>query len=352
MITFAYESHLTPREEAILTDLLRFRVMTTDMIEKRHFERKGNYVNVLLSKLRKDGYIRSKTLRRSRIGKKGISYHQLTETGRECLIRHDVSVEGQSKHLYLSEHQIPNLLLANEALLEYDTMGWQVYDSRYVKAKYRLDYRDNIQGLIVSPQGEEYGLYTLETNVTDNVIGRIQSEITKNQGIKNYIILAKGDKSYKSFLEYGYQEEKEKLKSRLLTTGKLIIEPFTVNFMKKKAIPNEIDWIKGICRYYNYKIKSIELKNYKKRQSFPIIVEYKGKEYYLVDLTDSDLNKYNDIEVYINSKSSRNWEKRDVLAVTLSISTKPNQVITNLHGVTNQIMTIMDLQSICSWGIE
>lgn len=131
---FAYESHLTDKELAIMTDLLKYRVLTTKQIRDRHFDGKGRYVENVLLKLRKDEFIRSSTLKRSRKGKKGYSVHQLTETGKECLQRHDLSVEGQSSwNIYVNEHNIPNILLTNETLFEYEDMGWSVLDSREVK---------------------------------------------------------------------------------------------------------------------------------------------------------------------------------------------------------------------------
>lgn len=329
MDLFAYETHLSEKEKAILMDLLKYRVMTTEMIEKRYFPKKSNYINVLLHRMRKNGFIKSSILKKSRKGRKGYAYHMITETGKECLIRHDLSVEGLGKTIYVHEYQVANLLLANEALLEYESMGWQVWDSRKVKTTYNLDYRSNIQGLLISPKGKEYGLYTLETRVTENVVGKIQQEISRNkEQIKNYMILAKGADSYKLFIEYGIKENEQNNKKALTTLGELIIEPFNINFVKRKTFRDEKEWIYRVCKKLNIKIKSMEMKE--TRQSFPVIVEYAGEEMYLVDVTDSDLNKYRDIQLYNKSISNRSWEKgRRLLVITLGIDTVANLMLDN-----------------------
>lgn len=327
MDLFAYEKHLTRREQAILSDLLKYRVMTTDMLDRKHFDRKSNYVNVVLHNLRKTGYIKSSILSKSRKGRKGYAYHMITETGKECLARHDLSVEGTDRNIYLHEYQIPNLLLANEVLIEYEMMGWQVWDSRKVKSEYRMDYRSNIHGLLISPSGKRYGLYALETRVTQNVVGRIQQEIIKYQNqIKNYMVLAKGADSFNLFVEMGFREDAKEGKRPLVTIGDLIIESFYINFMKRRNFENETDWLYRLCEQLEIKLISIEPRE--SRQSFPVIVEYKGEEMYLVDVTDSDLNKYQSIKAYNQAIASKNWDKnRKVLAVSLGIDTVPNLML-------------------------
>ncbi|MBB6447867.1 hypothetical protein [Bacillus benzoevorans] len=349
---FAYDKHLTDKELAILEDLCTFRALTTEMIQHRHFEKKGNYVNVLLSQLRKEGYIRSSILSKSRKGRKGFAYHQISETGKECLIRHGVSVEGQWKNIYLSDYQIPNLLLANEVLLEYESLGWQVWDSRQTKSAYGLDYRNNIQGMLFSPNGERYGLYALETRITENVVGRIQSEIRKHTQIENWIVLAKGMDSYNLFIEYGFENDNEEKRhlpqqKRLLTIGKLVIEPFKINFEKRKAFSTEEQWIQRLCAYYGFKIKTTDIEE-NRRQSFPIIIEHQGEEMYFVDLTDADLNKYNDVIIYNESLSSRQWERRKVVVVTLQIENKANLKLDELQIVDHLLLDTEEFKQLCT----
>lgn len=345
MTFFVYDSHLTDKEQAIMTDLLKYRVLTTYQIRDKHFGGKGGYVDNVLMRLRKDGYIRTNTLKRSRKGKKGYSYHQLTETGKECLERHGVSVEGQSDRIYVSAHQVANLLLANETLLEFDKLGWGVLDSRTVKRKYNLDYRDHIHGMVISPNGEEYGVYTLETSISRNVIGRIQSEIQRNKEmIKNYMIIAKGQDSYMLFIDYGIVEEqksnrpnKRRTRKPLLTNGELIIEPFGNIFSKLNAFPNRRSWIEALCRHYGFKLKSTEIQQ-GARQSFPTIVEYGEQEYYLVDLTNHDLNLLNDVVAYNSSHSSRRWEKRELIIVVLDVNTKLKKMVSKLPSPIKKVL--------------
>lgn len=335
MDLFAYESHLTDKEQAILADLFKYRVLTTDMIRNRHFDGKGRYVENVLMKLRKEGYIRTSTLKRSRKGRKGYSVHQLTETGRECLARHDKSVEGQSsRSIYVKDYQIPNLLLANEMLLTYEKMGWETWDSRKTKTIYNLDYRDNIQGLVISPKGKKYGLYALEINVAPNTIGRIQSEMRKNHKIiPNYMVIPKGSSSYNDFITYAVGNDKEGKdeQKRLLTSGELRIEPTKINIGKSSKYESQEIWIRKLCELYDLELKSLDKKE-GERQSFPVIIEHKGEEKYLIDLTDSDTNKLNDIELYTGTNSGYRWEKRKVLAITFGTNTKLYKKIKEIHN--------------------
>ncbi|WP_284141800.1 MULTISPECIES: hypothetical protein [unclassified Virgibacillus] len=58
------------------------------------------------------------------------------------------------------------------------------------------------------------------------------------------------------------------------------------------------------------------------RQSFPIIIDYQGEEMYLVDCTDLDVNKINDIELYTSTGSSYRWEKRRILVLMIGMANK------------------------------
>ena len=338
MSVLSYGPFISNRKLGILHDLLKYRILTTEMIDSRHFDGKNSYVNVVLSELRKDKYIRSRVLKNSRYKRKGYAYHQLTETGKECLERHGVSVEGQSRNIYVNPHHIPTLIQANKSLVEFENIGWSTWDSRTVKNYYNLDYRSNVQGLVVSSDGYKYGLYTLGENVTNNTIGRIQNEIRRHKEvIENYIIVCSNREVYKEFISYGYLSNEDKdrglrNKRDLNTDGDLKVVLFETFFKKRKKFKTELDWIKALCKTYGINLISDSIPE-DVRQSFPIIVEYKGQEYYLVDLTDSDLNKYRDIKLYLYSNSHKYWEKRDVIVAMLDVDTQPNNDISSLKDI-------------------
>lgn len=353
MLNLDYDIKLSDREKSILMDLYRYRVMTTEQIKKRHFNNTGTYVNKVLWKLRTKKLIKSHTLSKSRKGKKGYSYHRLTEIGIECLAKHEMSIEGQSSlsSLYVKPRQVPYILMLNDIVVDLTNSKWKVWDSRYVKNKYNLDKRMNIQGLMVSPDQQDYGLYVLGNDVNSQTIGKIQSEIRLNSTshLNNYIVVAKGLKSYMDFIKKAVEVEKENdIKVNKLITGNPIkvylYKPFILHSL---AFEDELDWIKTLCEFLSLKLKSTTIPE-GERQSFPYIVEYEGKEYYLVDLTDSDLQKYYDIEVYIKSLSSRKWEGRDIIAVSLSIPTIANRNIENANGVKFVTLTGKEFNSLCT----
>ncbi len=350
LLTMDYDIKVSDKELSIMQDLYNYRVMTTEQIRKRHFNNSGTYVNKVLWKMRNKGYVKSNILKNSRKNKKGYAYHRLTETGVECLVKHDTSVEVQS-NIYVKPKQVPYLLMTNDLVVDLTNTEWEIWDSRKVKEEYNLDQRMNIQGLLISPDKKRYGLYVMSNRSSLKTIGKIQSEIKANADLllHDYIIVTQGLDSYKEFISRAVEtvQNNGQKKEPLLTGHAIKLYPYKPFITKASVYNSEIDWIKKLCKHYGYELKSTAIPE-GERQSFPFIVEVQGKEYYLVDLTDSDLQKYNDIEVYCNSQASRHWEKRDIIAVAFSIPTKTNQRIDELHGVNFKTITNAELRDICS----
>ena len=71
--------------------------------------------------------------------------HRLTETGLECLARHDE--REASPQLYVRPNQMHYLTMANDVMVDLTLAGWEVWDSRKVKREYNLDKKMNISGL-------------------------------------------------------------------------------------------------------------------------------------------------------------------------------------------------------------
>lgn len=346
-----YEVHLSEKEKAILQDLYQYRVMTSDHIKKKHFNNTGYYVYKVLVNMRKKNLIKSQTLKGSRKGKKGYTYHRMTETGLEYLSRYDKSVEVQSPKLYVRPIQVPYVLMVSELMVELSNTEWEVWDSRKVKKHYNLDSKMNLQGMLITPEKKRYGLYILGKQSSYRTIEKIQSEIKANAKInpKDYIIITKGQTSYDEFINRALAPKTQKnIKKEPLLTGNAIkVYPYVPFLLQAKKIQTEIEWIRKLCDYYGYKIKSTSIPE-GVRQSFPIIIEHQGKEYYFVDVTDSDLNKYNALEVYSKSNSSRNWEKREVIAVTLSVQSIANEQLDKLNGVIHHKMDSQEFNKLCN----
>lgn len=334
MEIFDYEIHLTDREYAILIDLYHYRVMTTFQIRKKHFGDRGTYVNKVLNIMRGKNLIKSMILKNSRKGKKGFSYHRLTETGLERLAKRDKSVEGKSS-LYVKPLQVPFILMANDLVVDLAETEWEIWDSRKVKSHFNLDERMNIQGLMISPEKKVYGLYVLDRNTHPNNIGKIQSEIRSNigLGIKDHLIITKGGNSYNSFVNYALEptENSKYYRKPLLTGYEMQIHPYLTFVSKSTTYRTSKEWLVALCNLYDITIKSTE--NVDQRQSFPNIVDFKGEEMYLVDCTDSDINKINDIDLYTSTGSGYRWENRKIIAICIGM---PNKATQKLMDIANQ----------------
>lgn len=307
-----YQMKLSDKEFSILSNLHKYRVMTTNQIKKIHFNNQGSYVNKVLWKMRNKDLIKTQVLKNSRKGKRGYSYHRLSETGLECLAKHDMSVEDYSS-LYARPKQVSYLLMVSELVAELTSTDWEIWDSRKVKNEYNLDKRMNIQGLAITPDKKRYGLYMLTENSSKKTIGKIHSEINVNAPnlLHDYLIIGMGKNSFIDFTDLALKPAKAKQNTNQtpLNTGYAVkVYPYKPFLEKAKVYQSEKRWVEKLCDHYGFIIKSMDF--IENRQSFPIIIEHNGKEWYFVDLTDSDLKKYRDIEVYSKSNSSRNWEKR------------------------------------------
>ncbi|RPF57033.1 replication-relaxation family protein [Aquisalibacillus elongatus] len=296
---------LDKKRLSILEDLVRYRALTTTQIKQRYFGGKGYHINNVLLGLRKKGYIKSRILKGSREGKKGYSYHRITNKGIELLLDHGKELNViDVKDLYLRPTQLKYVLVANDIMMMLSNYGWKANDSRDVKQKYKIDRRSNILGELESPDGKQFGFYVFEHNSDMRTIARIQSELKSNLGkIKNYLFFTKGQQSFEKFLQYGHKTN--------LATGndlKLISLKMGVELLSK--FPTEQSWVDKLAEIYGFKVLSMDIPDDEEHQSFPILIEYKGETMYLADMSYSDLSLTRKLNTYLNS--GYRWEKRRV----------------------------------------
>lgn len=315
-----YFYRLIDRDLNILQDLYNFRALTTEQIKRKYFSESEYYVNKILGKLRKEHFITSATLKGSRDKKKGITYHRLTETGMECLARHGVSVEGYAQNLYVKPVQLHYILSANDIMVDLTQAGWKALDSRGIKKQFNLDDRMNIHGLLIAPDGKQYGFYVLEEGVTRNTLGRIAAEIKDSYAkVQNFIIFTKGARSYNQFINFSMNPplkrvNNEYIKVPPLYTGyDLKVINSNIGRSMYRAHPTEKQWIEALAAYFKFEI--INERTLEKRQSFDILVRYKGEEMYFVDLIDTDLTKIRAIQTYTEHRYNEE-NKRKILVAT------------------------------------
>lgn len=303
METLTYFYRLSERDLNILKDLYNFRALTTEQIKRKYFPDTDHYVNKILYKLRKESFIISSTLRGSRDKRKGVSYHRLTETGLECLARHGVSVEGYAQNLYLKPAQLNYVLSANDIMTDLTQSGWEALDSRGIKRRFNLDDRMNIHGLLIDPEGKQYGYYVLEEGITRANLGKMVAEIRDSYAVvKNFIIFTKGSRSYNQFINFAMNPPLKRVENQYITqhplyTGhELKVINFNIGRQLYKTYPTQEQWLDALSAYYGFEV--IKDRQSDKRQSFNTIIRYKGEEMYFVDLTDTDLTKIRAINTY------------------------------------------------------
>lgn len=308
------------REVAVLYDLYTFRALTTEQIREKHFANSRGYVDQVLFRLRKEGFIKTSTVANSRPGRKGYSCHRLTEKGVDCLLTQKIKVDTPIQNLYVKPQQMNYLLMFNELAMKLGNTEWKVMDSRSVKKRYNLDARSNIQGLVIDTAGIEYGVYILNETSKHQTIGKIRSEIMTNRTtLPNYYVLAKGMGSYTSFREYGMKKRIRQVNNRpveiepINTTGKVKLAPYTATLNRMMAYENDEDWLYTLSKYHDFKIISTEKQ--KDRQSFPVVVNYRGRDYYFVDMTDFDFSAFQQIKLY--KQHDYDWERKPLLIHTL-----------------------------------
>jgi DNA-binding PadR family transcriptional regulator len=321
-----YYQQLHDRDLNILLDLYNFRALTTEQIKEKFFPTTKFYVNKVLHNLRKDGFISSNILKGSRKNKKGISYHRLTENGLECLAVNGKSVNGQIQNLYVKPSQLHYILLANELMVDLSVSGWEVWDSRRLKKEYNLDIRMNILGLLIAPDGRKYGFYIMEDGILPKTIGKIQAEIRDNfNKVKDYIIFANGLGSYDSFISRAINPptkfvDNKLLQQKPLSTGyELKIMPFDLGKKLCSTYTTKMSWLVKLSKHYGFEVLSTSI--IYPRQTFEIIIRYKGEEMYLADLVESDLTELHKINSY--SENSYQWENcRKILIIIPSFFKK------------------------------
>lgn len=318
-----YVKRVTERDVALLSDLYRYRLLTTDQIRRRHFPGSRSYVDQKLHAMRNSRMISSFTLRgsRSREGKKGITCHRITDTGITCLRRQGIAVEGKAYRLKVSAYTIPYVLAANDLMVELTPHGWRFQDSRSVKRQFNLNQGDYIHGMLTDPEGKGYGLYILEEGTLPQNLGKIISEIrdAKHPGLQNFLLFAKGADSYYSFINRACFPEKRSPSDPepqpLVVAGELKVVPFKLGKALYKEFPTTGKWLGAAARQLGARILPAQTVGADGgRASFGTVIEHEGKEKYMVSLFDSDLMMMERLRRYNREKYEQ--EGRRVAVIT------------------------------------
>lgn len=263
---------IQPIDIAILHDLYRYRMLTTRHILKKHFNgRSYGYRKIYI--LKNSGYITSFPLINK--GRKETSCYRITDRGINLLQEKGIVTENiRAADLQVSKERLTYLNDINTIMVDLTSYGWEMKDSRETKQIYNLDRRSLIQGLLISPDGMEYGLYLIAGEAEEKTIVRALNEIDQPV-IPNHIIFVKSMQSYNNFIKIREQNNIINQSIHLLTYS-----DYSLNVLKR--LPTEKHFVNFFTKYFSFVQKSTN-------PNFDYVVEHEGEEKYLVNLMTNDL---------------------------------------------------------------
>jgi hypothetical protein len=156
--------------------------------------------------------------------------------------------------------------------------GWEYLNSREIKAQYRLNRTERIDGGL--RYGDDmYAFYLLSDNPIKRTILKIRTEIKrhKEKGLYNTIIFCTTPNTMRLFIHY--ESKYDGANRRLM----LLPLPFGVNLLKKIVIPGSLDGL------YRQKLGNFETMPANREFSEQVIRLNDGREYYLTELLTNDL---------------------------------------------------------------
>lgn len=292
---------------SILWGLYNLRAMSTHQVRRR-YNLSPSYVYKKLEILRNTGWIKTEPINGfTRKQRRQGSYHRISETGIACLKGRGYTVERSADDLRTNKRHLPYLLHANDIFIDLEPFGWTMQDSRAVKRKYHMNRGNNLQGILKSPNGNEFIFYVLMESTTEKTLARIASEIASNSKIdrmrteiptSNYIIFVKGQKAYQQVVSYFYSN-----KEIITTTQQLKVMPTTFAKMYLSKFYDQQKLFDFLLGEEIYDITERALPGLKKsHKGLSTIVRHNGEEKYLVNLLDSDLIKIFDMHAYRKEK--------------------------------------------------
>ncbi len=308
---------LQPLDVNILKTLYDYRILSTQQIQQHH-NLTWRYAYKKISILRNTGYIISKPTKgyNAKQARQG-NHHRISETGIACLRKQGYPVERRADDLRVRTYHVPYLLTTNEIFLRLQQAGWTIWDSRYVKHTFNLNRADNVQGIVTSPKGAAYVVYTFLYGISAKNLAKTVREMEMHRTdertqsgeryFDNYALFAKGQDSFIRVID------------RLMDSRAMLqcnsIKVFPLGF-GKSYVPEFADDQERLHQYLeqteNLTFKpSVKAGNHPK--GFHHIVQHNGEEKYFINLLDTDIVKINHVLAYRKDRYMRNGRKVLVL---------------------------------------
>lgn len=296
---------IQPIDLAILHDLYRYRMLTTRHILKKHFNG-GSYGYRKIYILKNSGYITSFPL--TNRGRKETSCYRITDRGIRILQDEGIVTENvRAADLQVSRERLTYLNDINTLMVELTSFGWQMKDSREVKQTYNLDRRSLIQGLLISPDGTEYGLYLIAGEAEERTIVRALNEIDQPV-IPNHIVFVKSMQSYNSFIKIREQNNVINQSIHLLT-----FSDYSLHVLQRLPTKNHF-----VNLFTNYFASVKDSAN----PNFDYVVQYEGEEKYLVNLMTNDLMRIFRVKKFYTVDRYRQDGKKVIIASPLELESE------------------------------
>ncbi|KQN97012.1 replication-relaxation family protein [Paenibacillus sp. Leaf72] len=291
--------NLTKRDWSILISLYRYRTFTTPQVHELFFSenKKRDYCWKRMHQLRHDGYIISKPVVEN--GRKVTHSYFLTAKSIESLhAAGHIEKIAYTKDLRLDGHRMIQAHMVNNLYVQLNKYGYELWDSRQVKAAYELDRNSLIQACLITPDLEKHGVYLLVNDPEEKTVAQIITEIKKHVMIENVIILCKSPEAFDKF-ERVIKKEEVRIRSSVMCL------PLDVGMILFKTMFTAHD-IAEVYREYgtiNYNVNGL----------FPYTIMHKGERKYIVELLSQKTKIRKQIMNYNPHEYKRDGKKLIIL---------------------------------------
>ncbi|ALX47715.1 replication-relaxation family protein [Lentibacillus amyloliquefaciens] len=332
---------LQPLDIQILKYLYDYRALSTEQISEFH-DMTMPYTYRKLNILRNTGYIKSEPIRgyiksQSRQG----NYHRISETGIACLRKQGYPVERRADDLRVRRFHLPFVLSTNNILVKLEQVGWTVQDSRDVKRQHNLNRSSNVQGIITSPAGPAFTIYTFMHSTSAKNLEKIIREIDQH---RSDVTIQTGQRHFDAYAFFARgQESYDQVVNRLLDSRaireceslKVFPQTFGIEYLST-FLASETELQKELENQYQNNLSfmpdNTEFKGVGHPDGLNQIVQYQDEEMYFINLLDTDLVKIKHIMQYRKDRYERNGRK--VLVLTHpGLRPKHEELLQHVHHV-------------------
>lgn len=297
--------------------------MTSDIRKRYNYPQW--YLYKKLSELERRGYIHSYyTSGYAKSSLQQGKYYRLGQRGIEVLEESGYTIVYSADELRVSEYYLPYLLSANELLIELESSGWWLLDSRETKERYGLNRNDNIHGTLVSPKGIYYPFMVIVNPLGIRNLGKLRSEVSRYP-FSDLLIFTRTPSGFEQVIDT-FSENSDVYRYR---TFRILPYSFSKYYLRKYD-----DHVNVLT--YCEKELDLGLLDETPRFRFAIsdvsVVEHEGAEKYLVNLLDNDLRKVHALRGYHHDHYKRDG-RRILLLTNDNLSAVHRNLLRHVHHI-------------------